>query len=64
MFVALGTGTIRASFQASGKEPVVKDRLNNLVRLGTMASMVPFSIFTEIPSGPVDLEGSRPTMRS
>ena len=41
-----------------------RDRLSNLVRLGTTASTVPLSIFADIPSGPVDLEESRPTMRS
>ena len=64
MFAALGTGTIQAGFQASWKKPVVKERLNNLVRLGTMASIVPLSIFGDIPSEPKDLEGSRPTIRS
>ena len=63
MFTDLGTGTIRASFHASGKVLVVKDRLNNLVRLGTMASTDPLSILADMPSGPVDLEGSRLTVR-
>ena len=53
----LGTGTIGASFRASGKYPVVMDRLNNLVRLGTTASTVPLNIFAEMPSRPEDLEG-------
>ena len=60
----LGTGTIRASFYDSGKDPVVMDRSNSLVRLGTTASTVPLNIFAEMPSGPVDLEGSSPITRS
>jgi hypothetical protein len=44
MVTDFGTGTMRASFYDSGKDPVVMDRLNSLVRLGTTASIVPFSI--------------------
>ena len=43
---------------------MVAYRLNSLVRLGTTASTVPLSIFAEVPSGPVDLEGLSPTIRS
>ena len=38
MSVDLETGTMRASFQASGKIPEDNDKLNSLVRLGTIAS--------------------------
>ena len=64
IFTELKTGTIQASFHASGKVPVVKERLNKLVRLGTMALTVPLNILVDMPSGPIDLEGSRPTIRS
>ena len=55
MSVDLGTGTTLASFQASGKRPVVSDWLNRRVRLGAMEVAVPLSILAEISSGPVDL---------
>ena len=61
MSVDFGNGTMQANFQDFGKVPVDRD---SLVRLGTTASTVPLSIFADILSGPVDLEGSRPTMRS
>ena len=54
---------MQANFHESGTVPVVKDRLNNLVRLGIIASTDPFNIFVDMPSGPVDLEGSRLTIR-
>ena len=55
---------MRASFQELGRTPVERDMLNSLVRLGTMVSTVPLSIFAEIPSGPVDFAGSRLRIRS
>ena len=59
-----GIGTMCAFFQASGKLPVVRDKLNNLVRLDVIETAVDFSIFAEIPSGPVDFDTSRVEMRS
>ena len=64
MSVAFGTGTMRASFHDSGKVPDVNDKLKSLVRLGTIASAIPLNILTDIPSGPVDFEGSSWTTRS
>ena len=55
---------MQASFQASGMEPEVNDKLNSLVRLGTMASTDPRNILVDIPSGPVDFEESRLVIKS
>ena len=45
---------------------MVRDRLNNntVVRVGTMASIVPFSSFVKMSSGLVNLLGSRSTLLS
>ena len=60
----LGTGTILASFLSAGKMPLFREGLNSVVKLGVMAVTVALSIFTEIPSGPVDLESSNSIIKS
>ena len=60
----LGTGTIRASFQSEGKVLVLKERLNRVVKLGEIDVLVALSIFTEMPSGPEDLESSSSAISS
>ena len=61
---ALGPGTIRAIFQSSGNVAQAKDKLKSLVMLGVMATAVALSILPAIPSGPVDLDGSRLAIKS
>ena len=55
---------MQASFHASRKVSEVNDKLNSLVRLGTIASTVPLYILADIPSGPVDFEESRLAIKS
>ena len=64
MSVDLGMGTTLANFQASGKQPVVSDRLNSRVRLGVTEVAVPLSILAEMSSGPVDLLQSSSATKS
>ena len=43
---------------------MVRDKLNNFVRLDVIETAVDFSILADIPSGPVDFDTSRVEMRS
>ena len=51
----LGTGTTRANFQALGRCPDDKDKLNSLVRLDAIDVAVSFNILAEMLSEPVAL---------
>jgi len=58
-----GIGTTLAHFQLWGNVPVLIDKLNRLVRLGSMLDKVPFNILVEMASVPVALLQSRAAMR-
>ena len=51
----LGIGTTDDVFHASGTLPDFNDRLKRCVTVGVIASVAPFSMYPDTPSGPAAL---------
>ena len=56
---SFGIGTIRDAFQVDGTVALEMDKLNKCTSTGVTLPATPFSIFAEMPSGPLDLVESR-----
>ena len=63
LVVDLGIGAILASFNVLGNWPLEIDKLKRFVSEGAILSAVALSMHTEIPSGPLALDTSRPLIR-